>query len=170
MTRPSADSRLLRGAIGLGSNLGDRAGHLDRAVLEIDAIPGVRVESVSDWVETEPVGGAAGSPTFLNGAVLVETRLEARELLLRLLAIERAHGREREDGPRPRLAAPRTLDLDLLWLGELRVDEPDLVVPHPRLEERAFVLEPLAQIAPELALPSGRTVRERLEELAGVRR
>lgn len=170
MTRPQAETKHLRGAIGLGSNLGDRARHLDRAVLEIDAIPGVRVGSVSDWIETEPVGGAAGSPTFLNGVVLVETRLEARDLLDSLLAIERAHGREREAGPRPRLAAPRTLDLDLLWLGDLRIDEPSLVVPHPRLEERVFVLQPLARIAPEIVLPSGRTVRERLEEIAEVRR
>jgi 2-amino-4-hydroxy-6-hydroxymethyldihydropteridine diphosphokinase len=168
MTPPQRESALLRGAIGLGSNLGDRARHLDRAVLEIDAIPRVRVVSVSDWIETDPVAAEAGSPQFLNGAVLVDTRLGARELLDRLLVLEREHGRERR--MQTGLPAPRTLDLDLLLLGDLRVDEPDLVVPHPRLEERAFVLEPLAQVAPDLVLPSGRTVRERLEEIAGVRR
>jgi len=166
MTRPSAET----GAIGLGSNLGDRARHLDRAVLEIDALPGVRVASVSDWIETDPVGGPADSPRYLNGALLVETRLGARELLDALLALERAHGRERDADPERARGAPRTLDLDLLLLGDLRIDEPGLVVPHPRLEERLFVLEPLARIAPELELPSGRTVRERLEEIAGARR
>lgn len=177
MTRPSAEpetrarvARPLRGAIGLGSNLGDRARHLDRAVLEIDAIPGVRVVSVSDWIETDPVEGPADSPRFLNGVLLVDTRLRARELLDLLLALERAHGRARKAGPRPRLAEPRTLDLDLLLLGDLRIAEPDLVVPHPRLEERTFVLEPLGQIAPELVLASGLTVRQRLEEIAGIRR
>jgi 2-amino-4-hydroxy-6-hydroxymethyldihydropteridine diphosphokinase len=168
MTPPQREPEILRGAIGLGSNLGDRARHLDRAVLEIDAIPGIRVVAVSGWIETDPVDAAAGSPRFLNGALLVDTRHGARELLGRLLALERAHGRERRI--RTRLPAPRTLDLDLLLLGDLRVEERDLVLPHPRLEERAFVLEPLAQIAPELRLPSGRTVRERLEEIAGVRR
>ena len=164
MTRRSAEPR--HGAIALGSNLGDRGRHLDRAVLEIDAIPGVRVTAVSDWIETEPVGGPAGSPRYLNGAVLVETRLGARELLDALLALERAHGRERVGGR----DAPRTLDLDLLLLGDVAVDEPGLVVPHPRLEERLFVLEPLSRIAPDLVLASGRTVRERLRQLAGAGR
>jgi len=177
MTRPSAEpgnlARVppaLRGAIGLGSNLGDRAHHLDRAVLELDSIPGVRVVSVSDWIETDPVGGPAGSPRFLNGVLLLETRLRARVLLDELLAIERAHGRTRISGPGRQLAEPRTLDLDLLLLGDFRIEEPDLVVPHPRLEERTFVLEPLCQVAPDLVLASGLTVRQRLEELLGVRR
>jgi len=170
MKPPSTEARPLRGAIGLGSNLGDRARHLDRAVLEIDALPGVRVLSVSDWIETDPVGGPPDSPLFLNGVLLVETRLGARELLERLLAIEQAHGRERRPGSQRQLGAPRTLDLDLLLLGDLEIDEPGLVVPHPRLEERAFVLEPLLQVAPDLVLPSGRSARERLEEIAGIRR
>jgi 2-amino-4-hydroxy-6-hydroxymethyldihydropteridine diphosphokinase len=144
-------------AVGLGSNLGDRPLHLDRAAAEIRALRGVRVLAVSRWVETDPVGGPPDAPRYLNGALLLETRLRPRELLDALLSIERAHGRRRTPGIRDE---PRTLDLDLLLFGERRIREPDLVVPHPRLEERAFVLEPLAEIAPDLRLPSGRTVRE----------
>jgi 2-amino-4-hydroxy-6-hydroxymethyldihydropteridine diphosphokinase len=101
----------------------------------------------------------------LNGAVQLETRLSPRALLERLHAIERAHGRVRGEDL---VNAPRTLDLDLLLFDDLELDEPDLKVPHPRLEERVFVLEPLCDIAPELVLPrSRRTVRERLAELRG---
>jgi 2-amino-4-hydroxy-6-hydroxymethyldihydropteridine diphosphokinase len=174
MTRPSADpgararpGRPLRGAVGLGSNLGDRAGHLDRAVQEIGALPGVRVVAVSDWIETEPVGGPPDSPRYLNGVLLVETSRPARELLDELLALERAHGRVRDPDPAAGRGEPRSLDLDLLLLGDLRLEEPGLVLPHPRLEERAFVLEPLGRIAPELVLPSGRTARQALAALAG---
>lgn len=149
-------------AVGLGSNLGDRAGHLSRAVEEIGALPGVRVLAVSSWVETDPVGGPPDAPRYLNGALLLETRLPPRELLAALLRIERAHGRERTPGARDE---PRTLDLDLLLQGDRALDEPDLEVPHPRLESRAFVLEPLAEIAPDLRLPSGRTVRRALQDL-----
>ena len=151
-----------RAAIALGSNLGDRAGHLDRAVSEIRALRGVRVLAVSRWIETDPVGGPPGAPAFLNGALLVETRLRPAELLEALLDIERAHGRVRSPGARDE---PRTLDLDLLFFGDLRSAEPELRLPHPRLEERAFVLEPLAEIAPDRILPSGRSVRGALEDL-----
>ena len=144
-------------AVGLGSNLGDRLEHLDRAVAEIRALLGVRVIAVSRWIETEPVGGPSDAPRYLNGALILETRLRPRELLDALLSIERAHGRQRTPGTRDE---PRTLDLDLLLFGDRRIREPELAVPHPRLEERAFVLEPLAEIAPEFRLPSGRTVRE----------
>jgi 2-amino-4-hydroxy-6-hydroxymethyldihydropteridine diphosphokinase len=153
--------------IALGSNLGnhqgDRRSHLDRSVVEIGALPGVRVGRVSRWIETEPVGGPPDQPRFLNGALELDTRGSARELLARLQAIERAHGRDRAHEPRH---GPRTLDLDLLLFGDESIDEPGLTVPHPGLEERVFVLAPLSEIAPELTLPrSGRSVAARLAEL-----
>jgi 2-amino-4-hydroxy-6-hydroxymethyldihydropteridine diphosphokinase len=167
MTRASAEhegfllpSRPSRGAIGLGSNLGDRAAHLDRAVLEIDALAGVRVVAVSDWIETEPVGCPPGSPAFLNGVVLVDARVPAHRLLEELLTIERSHGRTRDSEGGRHEGEPRLLDLDLLVLGDLRLEEPGLILPHPRLEQRLVVLEPLARIAPDLRLASGRTARE----------
>jgi 2-amino-4-hydroxy-6-hydroxymethyldihydropteridine diphosphokinase len=152
-----------RAAVALGSNLGDRARHLGLAVDEIRAIAGVRVLAVSDWIETDPVGGPAGQSRYMNGALLLETTLSARELLEALLAIERAHRRERRPGQRD---LPRTLDLDLLLFGDERIDEPGLTVPHPRLEDRSFVLAPLAQLAPDLVLASGRTARQRLAEVS----
>jgi 2-amino-4-hydroxy-6-hydroxymethyldihydropteridine diphosphokinase len=151
-----------RAALALGSNLGDRARHLGLAVQEIGALAGVRILAVSGWMETAPVGGPERSPGYLNGALLLETELSARELLDALLEIERAHGRERRPGIRDE---PRTLDLDLLVFGSLKMEEPDLHLPHPRMEEREFVLAPLAEIAPDLVLASGRTARQRLAEL-----
>lgn len=149
-------------AIALGSNLGDRREHMDRAVREIARIPGTRVLAVSKWIETEPVGGPDGQSRFLNGALLAETSSSALELLRHLQAIERAHGRDRSSGVHH---GPRTLDLDLLLHGDERHDKPGLHVPHPRMAEREFVLGPLAEIAPELRLADGQSVRERLEEL-----
>lgn len=152
-----------RAWIALGSNLSDRRAHLDRAVSEIAALPGVRLGRVSSWIETDPVGGPPDQPRFLNGAVWLETTCSARELLDALQAIERAHGRDRS---REVHHGPRTLDLDLLLFGRERIDEPGLRVPHPELEARAFVLAPLAEIDAELELPeSGLTVAERLAEL-----
>jgi len=153
----------VRAFVALGSNLGARAEQLDAAVAALAATPGVRVLSVSEWIETEPEGGPPGQGRYLNGALELETTLAARALLERLLAIERAAGREREREVRH---GPRRLDLDLLLYGDERFEEPDLLVPHPRLEERVFVLQPLAQVAPERRLPGcGRTVRQRLAEL-----
>ena len=128
--------------VGLGSNLGDREETLRAAVEELAAAPGVEVVAVSALRETDPVGPVRDQPRFLNGAVAVETTLSARELLDLLLRIEAAHGRTRE-GPQ---GGPRTLDLDLLVYGEERLDEPGLTVPHPRLHEREFVLEPLREL------------------------
>jgi 2-amino-4-hydroxy-6-hydroxymethyldihydropteridine diphosphokinase len=154
-------------AVGLGSNLGDRRQHLDRAVEEIRALRGVRVLAVSRWIETDPLGGPPDAPKYLNGALLLETRLRPRELLDALLSIEGAHGRRRTPGVRDE---PRTLDLDLLLFGDRRIREAGLTVPHPRLEERAFVLDPLAEIAPDLRLPSGRAAREAASALGVSRR
>jgi 2-amino-4-hydroxy-6-hydroxymethyldihydropteridine diphosphokinase len=112
----------------------------------------------SSTFETDPVGVVGEQPRFLNAAAVGETSLSARALLDELLAIESERGRER-----PFARAPRTLDLDLILLGDLIVDVPGLVVPHPRFRERRFVLEPLAQIAPDLRDPvTGKTLRELL--------
>jgi 2-amino-4-hydroxy-6-hydroxymethyldihydropteridine diphosphokinase len=145
-----------RAYIGLGANVGDRDANLRRAVELLAAEPGVEVVGVSSFRETDPVG-YLDQPRFLNGACAVETDLRPRELLERLLAIERALGRERGVGPR---WGPRTIDLDLLLYGAETVDEPGLTVPHPRLTERSFALEPLLELAPGLRLPDGRAVRD----------
>jgi len=135
-----------RVAIALGSNIGDRARHLDFAVsslrLFLDDL------KVSPYYETEPVGVTGVQPPFLNAAAVGSTTRSARSVLDELLAIERERGRER-----PFRNAPRTLDLDLVLFGDAVIDEADLVVPHPRFRERRFVLEPLAAIAPSLIDP-----------------
>ncbi len=161
----------VRAAIAIGSNLGDRAAHVERALAELRALPGTHVLAVSPWIETAPVGGPRGQGPYWNGAALVDTALGPRELLEHLLAIEARAGRVRVAGERD---GPRTLDLDLVVHGDAELDEPGLTLPHPRAEERAFVLEPLAEIAPDLRFPrSGRTVLEALAALrasSGVRR
>ncbi|HEX2340399.1 MAG TPA: 2-amino-4-hydroxy-6-hydroxymethyldihydropteridine diphosphokinase [Vicinamibacterales bacterium] len=148
----------MRCAIALGSNLGDRAGHLDFAVNRLRTL--LTDLTVSDYIDTEPVG-VAGQPRYLN-AVLVgrpPAGMTPRALLVALLALERERGRER-----PFQAAPRTLDLDLVLYGDVMVKEKGLEIPHPRFRERAFVLGPLASIAPELVDPvTGRTVMELLK-------
>ena len=134
--------------VGLGSNLGDREDSIAQALAAIAAEQEIAIVRVSAVRETEPVD-YLDQPKFLNAAVLVETTLSPQELLDRLLAIELALGRRR-DGPRQ---GPRTIDLDLLLHGEARVDEVDLQLPHPRLHERRFVLEPLAELTPGLVVP-----------------
>ena len=137
-----------RAYIGLGANLGDREATLRAAVVALGATGGIEVVAVSAFRETDPVD-YLDQPRFLNGAVAVETALAPRELLDALLAVERSLGRTR-DGPR---FGPRTIDLDLLLYGEESFDEPGLTVPHPRLHERAFALEPLAELEPGLVVP-----------------
>jgi 2-amino-4-hydroxy-6-hydroxymethyldihydropteridine diphosphokinase len=145
--------------VGLGANLGDREATIRRAVELLGADPKLEVVAVSSLRETDPVG-YADQPRFLNGAVAVETELSPGGLLDRLLAAERELGRVRGEGPR---YGPRTIDLDLLLYGDHVVEEPGLTVPHPRLAERRFVLEPLHELDPGLRLPDGRAVRELLE-------
>lgn len=140
--------------VGLGSNLGDR----EQLVRDAAALIGCA--RLSTIVETEP-WGYEHQPRFLNAVAEVETTLEPRPFLTHLLAIERRLGRERV-GPR---WGPRTIDLDLLLFGDRIVDEPGLAVPHPRLLERPFVLEPLAELAPELEIPGNGTVRTALARL-----
>ncbi len=148
----------MRAYIGLGGNRGDRRSYLVRALELLGEDADIRVAGVSTFRDTDPVG-YVDQPRFLNAVAAVETDLPARELLERLLAVERVLGRERT-GPR---YGPRTIDLDLLLYGDEEIDEPGLVVPHPRLAERSFVLEPLAELAPDLVLPDGRRVRDLLE-------
>lgn len=145
---------MTRAYVGLGANLGDRRATLQQALGLLRAVAGVRVVRVSELRETEPVG-YLDQPRFLNGAALVETDLPPRDLLSALLGIESELGRTRE-GPR---FGPRTIDLDLLVYGDLLVDEPGLELPHPRLHERRFVLEPLAELDPELVIPGRGGVR-----------
>lgn len=147
--------------VGLGSNLGDREASIRRALELLAADTDIAVVAVSSLRETDPVG-FLDQPRFLNGACAVETELRPRDLLERLLAVERTLGRRR-DGPR---FGPRAIDLDLLLYGGETVEEPDLVVPHPRLCERRFALEPLAELDSELALPDGRRVADLLSESA----
>jgi 2-amino-4-hydroxy-6-hydroxymethyldihydropteridine diphosphokinase len=149
--------------VALGANLGDPRTTLEAAVVALDRSEGIRVLAVSPWLRTAPVGGPPGQPPFENGVLELATTLGPRALLDRLLAVEARFGRDRAHEVRH---GPRTLDLDLLLYGDERIAEPDLEVPHPRLEERLFVLRPLAALAPGRRLPrSGRTVRERVAEL-----
>ena len=139
---------MTRAYAGLGANLGDRESTLRAAVDALAAEEGIEVVAVSTLRDTEPVG-VGEQPRFLNGVVSLETTLGARDLLDRLLEIEQHFGRIRVPGEH----APRTLDLDLLLYGDEETDEPGLRVPHPRLHERRFVLEPLAELAPGLVVP-----------------
>jgi 2-amino-4-hydroxy-6-hydroxymethyldihydropteridine diphosphokinase len=150
----------VRAFIGLGSNLGDREGWLRSAVDLLRGDPEIEVVAVSSLRETEPVD-FLDQPRFLNAAVELETVLPPRALLDRLLAVEQALGRRR-DGPR---FGPRTIDLDLLLYGDERVDEPALTVPHPRLAERRFALEPLDELDPTLIVPGRGPVSELLSAL-----
>ncbi len=139
----------MRAFVGLGANLGDRERMLARAVDELRGLPGTEVVAVSALRDTAPVG-YVDQPRFLNGAVELETALPARELLDELLRIERELGRDRSQAP-PQ--GPRPIDLDLLLYGEEQIGEPGLHVPHPRLHERMFVLEPLFDLDPGLFVP-----------------
>ena len=146
-------------AVSIGSNLGDRPAHLKFACDRLERI--LTNLRVSTSRETEPVGSAVVQPAFLNAAAVAETALSAQDLLQALLAIERERGRER-----PFPGAPRTLDLDLILFGDCVITRPQLAVPHPRFRERRFVLEPLAEIAPELRDPlTKKTVGELLAAL-----
>jgi len=149
-----------RVAIALGSNVGDRRAHLDYAVSALRAL--LSNVAASRYYDTVPVGASGPQAMYLNAALVGDTALAPRAILDALLAIEKERGRER-----PYVNAPRTLDLDLILLGGVVLDEPGLVLPHPRFRERRFVLEPLAAVAPELRDPvSGKTVAELLAAAA----
>jgi 2-amino-4-hydroxy-6-hydroxymethyldihydropteridine diphosphokinase len=147
--------------IGLGSNLGDRHAHLDRAVASLRQRPGIEVKRVSAYRETSPVGGPFGQGPYLNAVAEVETSLSPAELMQVLLDVEQLLGRVRAGR-----WGPRNIDLDLLLFGQEIVDEPLVTVPHPRMHARRFVLEPLAELAPQMVHPRlGQSVPELLAAL-----
>jgi 2-amino-4-hydroxy-6-hydroxymethyldihydropteridine diphosphokinase len=160
MTQPAS------ACIGIGSNLGDRCAIITSALAAFADVPGVEVLAVSGVIETDPVG-PPGQGKYLNAAAVLRTTLSPRALLDAMLAIEKAHGRERLAGQR---WGPRRLDLDLLLYDDRVMSEAGVSVPHPRMHERLFVLEPLAEIAPDLVHPvlcqSIRSLRDRLIQTA----
>ena len=150
-----------RAYLALGSNLGDRQRFLDAAVRRLRAVPGLTIRRVSPYYETAPVGGPAGSGAYLNAVAEADTSLPPDRLLQTLLDIERQSGRVRSEPN-----APRTLDLDVILYDDLIRHSPDPILPHPRMHERRFVLQPLADLVPDLVHPSiGKTIRELLNGL-----
>lgn len=161
---PLAEER--KAYVGLGSNLNDPAGNVIRAASELGTIAGVRVIATSRLYTTTPVG-VADQPDFVNGVAMLEVDCSARALLDGMLEIERRYGRDRA---REQRWGPRTLDLDLLLFRQQAIDEPELTVPHPRMAERLFVLEPLADLAPALTPPGWTMSIGRLTERLRVAR
>ena len=145
--------------IGIGSNLQDPVGQVRAAFVALDSIVSTRVASRSSLYRSDPVG-FADQPDYVNAVARVESGLDAARLLARLLAIERSTGRVRT---RPN--GPRTLDLDLLLFDDERIETGELVVPHPRMHERAFVMVPLAEIAPDATIPGRGRARDLLASL-----
>ncbi len=152
----------VRAYIGLGANLGDARATLDATFVALAGLPGTALLAASSLYRSAPI--ESSGPDYLNAVILLETQLAPQPLLAALQRIEQAHGRER-----PHRNAPRTLDLDLLLYGNRRLSTATLTVPHPRLHERAFVLRPLAQIEPSLAIPGRGPVRGLLAGVAGQR-
>jgi 2-amino-4-hydroxy-6-hydroxymethyldihydropteridine diphosphokinase len=145
--------------IALGANLEDPRRQVLAGIDALTSLPRTQWAAASSLYRTSPVG-YADQPDFINAVVCICTALTPRALLEHLLAIERTHGRVREFPN-----APRTLDLDILLYGEQLVDEPGLTIPHPRMHERAFVLAPLAEIAPEITIPGRGRARDLLAAL-----
>ncbi len=151
--------------IALGANLGDRRQALETAIERLNQQPGVAVQRVSRWHETAPVGGPVDQPKFLNGAALVETSVSPAELQQVLQQIESAAGRQRDAHWQA-----RELDLDLLLYGQQIIDTPTLTVPHPRMAFRRFVIDPAAEIAPEMVHPTiGWTIEQLRDHLHNAR-
>lgn len=148
-----------RAFVALGSNLEDPQQQVLRALAELDSLPETRVIAKSALYRTAPVG-YDNQPDFINAAAEVSTTLEPVALLRALLALETAHGRER-----PFSNAPRVLDLDLLLYDDMELHDPELILPHPRLHERGFVLFPLADIAADVTVPGQGKVRDLLRSL-----
>ncbi len=149
-----------RSALSIGSNLGERLANLQGAVDSLADTPEVWVTAVSPVYETTPVDAPAGSKNFLNAVVLIDTTLSARTLLDRAMAIEDAFGRERGES-----GSPRTLDVDLIVVGDRRSNDEDLVLPHPKAHERAFVLAPWHDVEEDAEIPGQGLVAELLEKV-----
>jgi 2-amino-4-hydroxy-6-hydroxymethyldihydropteridine diphosphokinase len=147
--------------VGLGANLGDPRGQLEAAVAALAAVPGIRLVAVSSVYESDPVGPVSDQPVFLNAVAELVTTLPPASMLATLHEIEDELGRERTIR-----FGPRTCDLDLLLFDDLVSTDPGLLLPHPRLAERRFVLDPLVELAPRLALPDGRRIRDLRAEVA----
>ena len=148
------------GYLGLGSNVGDRESHLREAIQDVGRHD-IQVEAVSSLYETEPVGEFLDQPDFLNAAVRIRTSLEAEQLLEVCKAIEAEHGRAL-GGPRH---GPRLIDIDLLLLGDIELNSDRLILPHPEVTARRFVLVPLLELDPELRLPDGTELQAALDGL-----
>lgn len=164
---PATLAEFRTAAIAIGSNLGDRAGHIVAALAELASLPKSRLTARSSVRETAAIGMPghdAGGP-YLNAVAILSTKLNPRDLLSHLHRIEQSRGRDRSAEPTRWM--PRTLDLDLLLFDSEVIDEPGLTVPHPRLHQRLFVLEPLAEIAPGWVVPGrGGTVKDLLLALS----
>ncbi|MGH2555783.1 MAG: 2-amino-4-hydroxy-6-hydroxymethyldihydropteridine diphosphokinase [Actinomycetota bacterium] len=152
-TGASGPGEPVRAFIGLGSNVGDRLANLQEAIDRLGRVPGMRISRTSRVYETDPVGPP--QPDYLNAVAQVETSLSARGLLEACLDVERAMGRERRER-----WGPRNIDLDILGYGQEEIDEPGLVVPHPRMHERGFVLVPLLELDAEPMLPGHRRLAD----------
>jgi 2-amino-4-hydroxy-6-hydroxymethyldihydropteridine diphosphokinase len=146
--------------VGIGSNLQDPRAQVLEAFTELDRLPHTRVVKKSSLYRTAPLGHAE-QPDFINAVAQIETGLPAERLLAKLQEVEASHGRQRSFAN-----APRTLDLDILLYGELVLDLPDLKIPHPRMQERAFVLKPLLEIAPDLPFDLAACANQKVERLA----
>jgi 2-amino-4-hydroxy-6-hydroxymethyldihydropteridine diphosphokinase len=146
--------------VGIGSNLEDPRAQVLQAFTELDRLPHTRVVKKSSLYRTDPIGDA-DQPDFINAVAQLETGLPAERLLAELQEVEARHGRKRSFAN-----APRTLDLDILLYGELALDLPNLKVPHPRMRERAFVLKPLLEIAPELPFDLAACANQKVEKAA----
>lgn len=161
-TRASADTEPVLAYIGLGANLGDAAATVRAALDAVERLAWTEALLRSPLYRSAPVDGAG--PDYVNAVIAVTTRLRPHAMLALLQAIEQAHGRER-----PYRNAPRSLDLDLLLYGDCVIDTPELSLPHPRLHERRFVLQPLSDIAPGLTIPGHGRVAQLLAGVAGQR-
>jgi 2-amino-4-hydroxy-6-hydroxymethyldihydropteridine diphosphokinase len=146
--------------IGIGANLGDARGHVQRAILRLDKLPDTKLSAQSSLFRTAPVDAAGDD--YINAVARIDTGLPADQLLSELQALENEFGRER-----PYINAPRTLDLDILLYGQQKIATPTLVVPHPRMTQRAFALIPLLQIDPLIAIPGLGAAHQFVPAVAG---
>jgi len=150
--------------IALGANVGERQATLEAALDLLDALPDVSVRARAPWLESMPVDCPPGSEPFVNGAAKLFTSLDPHSLMRLLLVVERQFGRVREGAE---INGPRTIDLDLLLFDDLVIDSPELILPHPRMLDRSFVLQPLAAITDEEVHPhAGKTIGELLKMLS----